>query len=79
MNELLNLVGKVDTSIVSTLSAVDDIAAKLKVPYLVVGATARDFVLHYGFGAPIQRATTDKDLAVQVETWDEFNGIVNIK
>ena len=75
MNELLNLVGKIETSIVSTLSAVDDIATKLKVPYLIVGATARDFVLHHGYGAPIQRATTDIDLAVQVETWDEFNGV----
>lgn len=75
MNELLNLVGKIDSSTVSTLSAVDDIASKLEIPYLVIGATARDFVLHYGYGAPIQRATTDIDLAVQVETWDDFNSI----
>lgn len=75
MNELLNLVGKIDTGTVSTFSAVDAIAAMLEVPYLVVGATARDMVLHYGYGAPIQRATKDIDLAVQVETWDDFNGI----
>lgn len=54
MNKLLNLVGKIDTGTVSTLSEVDAVTTMLKVPYLIVGATARDMVLHYGYGAPIR-------------------------
>jgi predicted nucleotidyltransferase len=40
--------------------------------FLIVGAMARDLLLHYGYGVPITRATTDVDLAVTVGSWDEF-------
>lgn len=30
---------------------------------LLVGAMARDLVLHHGYGVPIKRATTDVDIA----------------
>lgn len=40
--------------------------------FLIVGAMARDLLLHYGHGVPITRATTDIDLGVTVGSWDEF-------
>ena len=40
--------------------------------FLVVGAIARDLLLHYGYGVPITRATTDVDLGVAVAGWQEF-------
>ena len=40
---------------------------------LMVGAMARDLLLHYGYGVRITRATTDVDLAFAVADWDEFN------
>ncbi len=40
---------------------------------LVVGATARDLLLHHGHGVPITRATTDIDLAFTVDGWEEFD------
>lgn len=40
--------------------------------FLIVGAIARDLLLHYGHGVPITRATTDIDLGVAVGSWDEF-------
>ena len=40
--------------------------------FLVVGAIARDLLLHYGYGVPITRATTDVDLGVAVAGWREF-------
>jgi len=40
---------------------------------LLVGAMARDLLLHYGFGVRVTRATTDVDLAFAVADWDEFN------
>jgi predicted nucleotidyltransferase len=43
------------------------------VDFLIVGAMARDLLLHYGHGVPITRATTDIDLGVTVGSWDEFH------
>ncbi len=40
--------------------------------FLIVGAMARDLLLHYGQAVPITRATTDIDLGVAVGSWDEF-------
>lgn len=42
---------------------------------LLVGATARDILLSYAHGIPIQRATFDIDFAVAVETWDHFKKV----
>ncbi len=39
---------------------------------LLVGALARDLLLHYGHGIAIARATEDVDLAVAVENWSQF-------
>ena len=49
-------------------------AAPLHDP-LLVGATARDLVLHYGHDVPIARATLDVDLAFAVADWDEFDAL----
>lgn len=70
--ELLNLTGKIDTKTVSTLTTVHQIAVALGHSYIVVGATARDLVLHYGYGAPVERATRDIDFAIEVESWAAF-------
>jgi predicted nucleotidyltransferase len=42
---------------------------------MMVGAMARDLLLHYGRGVPVQRATTDVDLAFAVANWDEFSAL----
>ena len=43
-------------------------AQALDVRYVVVGAATRDLVLHYGYGAPVVRATTDVDFGIRVAT-----------
>lgn len=50
----------------------DVVDAAPKGDFLVVGAMARDLLLHYGQGVPITRATTDIDLGVAVGSWEEF-------
>ena len=47
-------------------------AAPLSTP-LLVGAMARDLLLHYGHGVPIDRATGDIDFAFAVADWEEFD------
>lgn len=40
---------------------------------LMVGAMARDLLLHYGEGVAVARATTDVDLAFAVAHWEHFS------
>ena len=69
---MLNLSGKIDQDTVELLRVVDQVARERGVPYLVVGATARDMVLTHGYGARIQRATADLDFAVQLPDWETY-------
>ncbi|MBN4055509.1 hypothetical protein JYU12_02065, partial [bacterium AH-315-K03] len=57
MNDLsLNISGKIDSETVALYESVSDTAEKLDIPFVVVGASARDIVLQYGYGAQSQRA-----------------------
>lgn len=42
---------------------------------LIVGAMARDLLLHYQHGVPVARATVDIDLAFAVADWHEFHSL----
>lgn len=50
---LLNIAGKIDPATVSVYEAVGNAASSLNLPYVVVGASARDLVMQYGFGESI--------------------------
>ncbi|MFV1985522.1 MAG: hypothetical protein ACC657_18380 [Thiohalomonadales bacterium] len=45
-NISLDISGKIDPRIVELFGLVGNVLAELKMPYIVVGATARDLVLH---------------------------------
>lgn len=64
--KLLNISGKIDSATTELLRVVNEIAQKCGFEYLVVGATARDLVLHHGYGVRIERASADIDFAVEV-------------
>lgn len=68
----LNISGKLDAGSVSLYQAISEVAEDLGVPFLVVGASARDLVLHYGYGSRIERATADIDVGIEVPSWDAF-------
>ncbi|MEE8059118.1 MAG: nucleotidyl transferase AbiEii/AbiGii toxin family protein [Pseudomonadales bacterium] len=71
----LNISGKIDSATVSTYAAVDEVATSLAVRYVVVGASARDIVLHHGHGAKVQRATADVDFGIQVPDWGAYEAV----
>lgn len=54
------------------LRAISDATTALRIDYLVVGATARDLLLHHVHGFTRARATRDLDFAVSVEDWNRF-------
>ena len=72
---LLDLSGKIDQQSINLFRLVNRITTTLEMPYLVVGATARDIVYHYRFGTPIKRATTDIDFGIQMRSWEEFESL----
>jgi len=72
---LLNIAGKIDPETVAVFEVVSRVIAGLDMPYVVVGATARDLVLHYGHGARVQRATHDVDFAIEVPDWAAFKAL----
>lgn len=70
---LLNVSKSIEAVLRHHYGEIAEVCAEVGVEFLVVGATARDLILHYGHGAPIKRATTDIDVAVLVADWATFN------
>ncbi|MDG1816004.1 MAG: nucleotidyl transferase AbiEii/AbiGii toxin family protein [Glaciecola sp.] len=71
-NTLLNIAGKLPQGLVELYQLVDKATRALAIPYLVVGATARDIVLVHGYNATIERGTRDVDFGIHVQTWAQF-------
>jgi predicted nucleotidyltransferase len=61
-----------DSFIVNILDLIDRLLRDAKVPYMLVGAMARDLLLYHVFGHPVTRATYDLDFALLVDSWDRF-------
>jgi len=74
---LLNIAGKIDPQTVALFETVSRAIVDMDMSYVVVGAAARDLVLHYGHGAKIQRATHDVDFAIEVPSWAAFDALTD--
>jgi predicted nucleotidyltransferase len=74
---LINISGKLDQPTIELYRTVDEAAKAVGSTYLVVGASARDLLLHHGYGMVVIRATGDTDFGVQVTSWEQFDGIRN--
>ena len=72
MNTCVDVAGSLPAGLVDMYRLVEASATDLDIPFLVVGAMARDLVLHHGFGANIERGTRDVDFAIQVDSWASF-------
>lgn len=68
----LDLTGKLDPAHERVLRDVAEAAAAHGIPFFVVGAFARDLILELHYSLPVQRATNDIDLGLQVNFWEEF-------
>ena len=74
-NAVINISGRLPVGLVEMYQALENCAIHSKIEFLIVGAMARDLVLYHGFGAQIERGTRDVDFAIQVESWQEFDGL----
>lgn len=68
----IDICGKLHRRAVELYRAADEATSQLNIPYLIVGAMARDIVLVHGFGAAIERGTRDVDFGIQVASWADF-------
>lgn len=70
---------KADLPLVPLTAAVllqmDALLRQARVRYMLVGATARDLLLHHVWGYAITRATRDLDFAFMVESWSRFHEV----
>lgn len=71
----VNLSRKINPETVKVLTVISQVCAALDVAWVIVGATARDLVLHHAFGAKVTRATYDIDFAVEVADWESFQQV----
>jgi predicted nucleotidyltransferase len=68
----INAERPVDPSTLSILELINRLLRNAKIPYMLVGATARDLLLYHVFGHAVTRATYDIDFAVLVNSWEQF-------
>jgi predicted nucleotidyltransferase len=61
--------------LVATLAALGAIIDRVTRDWVIIGAFARDLLLHHHLGLPIRRMTRDVDLAVAVRSWEVFEEI----
>ncbi|MBA3806281.1 MAG: nucleotidyl transferase AbiEii/AbiGii toxin family protein [Acidobacteria bacterium] len=69
----LDLSGKLPPEQVAVFRLINEVAAREHVQFFVVGAKARDLVLHYAYGIPQRRATNDIDFGLLMSGWSKFD------
>jgi predicted nucleotidyltransferase len=72
-NISFDLSGKIDPQTVDALRAVRETADVLGIPFFLVGASARDFIMNHCYGIETKRVTRDMDLAIEVAAWNHFH------
>jgi predicted nucleotidyltransferase len=73
MNNIsFDLSGKIESAYLDVISSVKRVADALHIPFFLVRATARDFILDYCYGIKTTRMTRDIDLGVEIADWNQF-------
>ena len=72
MTSLINLSGKIEPDWVDVLRHIEQCTASLNIPYVLIGAAARDLLLQANNLAS-ERATRDIDFSIEVTGWEYFD------
>lgn len=72
MSTLLDASERIEPVLRHAYRDVAEACAELGIDYVVVGASARDLVLHHVYGAPVSRVTMDVDFGLNIGDWDAF-------
>ena len=68
----MDISSKLDKELVERYTEVAIVMAELNIPFLVVGASARDLFFEYAYGIASPSRTHDLDFAIQVPNWEKF-------
>jgi predicted nucleotidyltransferase len=60
------------------LTRLTEFFQKIDTDYYVIGATARDLVLHNVYNIQPSRKTSDLDIAIAITDWEQFDTIVEL-
>ncbi len=64
---------KIDKELKARINEVAVVLQSLDIPFVIVGASARDLFFYYAYDMPVKRATKDVDFAIQVPSWEAFS------
>lgn len=78
MNTSINSFYKPDPDLIASLKDVAEAAGSLNIPFMVIGATARDLFFYHLKGVPTTRATADVDVGIRVSSWSDFSALIRI-
>ena len=78
INNLLDLSKKINNDTLEILGDISAIAKSLNIPFFLIGATARDLIMHDAFGIKTIRATRDIDLGIYVTDWNNYHKISSV-
>jgi len=65
---LIDISGKIGKSSIDAIKEIREICNSLTIPFFIVGASARDFILEHFYDVKSPRRTTDIDLRVKVKS-----------
>src|SRR5690349_2008981 len=77
-NTSLDLSKKLPAEKIEIIRQVVQTGEEQRLRLFIIGAQARDLLLQYVYGLPINRATNDIDFGVVVESWDEFTSLRDV-
>ncbi len=68
----IDISGKIDPAILDPIDLINRVAIENSIPFFLVGAKAREFLLEYWHEIRPSRATLDIDFGIQVPGWNKF-------
>jgi len=75
--QLLSVSSKIEPELLPIYEDIHNQAKLLNIPFMVVGAAARDILLKYGYGKEVKRATLDVDFGIEVNDWELHKKLKN--
>ncbi len=75
--KLFDISGKIDNYRLEIIASVKEACDELRIPFFIVGATARDIILEYIYNIKVHRATNDIDFGIMIDNWNTFNALTS--
>lgn len=76
MNISKDISNKLEPNIVEVLFDIEAVCKRHSIPFLVVGATARDIIFNALYNIRTSRASLDIDFGIRVQRWNDFELVI---